>query len=353
MILITGGSGFIGSHLVEKLLSAGKKVINIDNFDDFYDTSIKIRNTLESTGNLLSGVGNESLSKKERLKRLKEVVDSSNYKLEVVDIRDEKELKRIFNENNIDCVVNLAALAGVRPSIKKPMLYVDVNIKGYMNILECCKAFKVKKLVQASSSSVYGNNEKTPFKETDIVDFTISPYATTKKLGEVMGHTYYHLYNIDMIQLRFFTVYGPRQRPDLAIHKFTNMILAEQPIPFYGDGTTQRDYTYVDDIVDGIDKSINYLQNNQGVYEILNLGDSKTISLKKMIEVIENKLGKKAQIARMPMQPGDVIKTNANISKAKKLIGYSPSVEFNVGIENFIEWYYKNEHGRERNECQN
>lgn len=339
--IVTGGAGFIGSTLVEKLLSEGNKVINIDNFNDYYDLSIKIENVLESVGYTESIIDSAQLKKEERLEKLKKHVCSDNYHLEIVDIRDIEELDRIFYNNKIDCVINLAAMAGVRPSLEDPMLYTDVNIKGLMNLLECCKKYEVKKFIQASSSSVYGNNKTVPFKETDIVDFAISPYAATKKSGEVIGHTYHHLYNIDMIQLRFFTVYGPRQRPDLAIHKFTKMILAGDAIPFYGEGDTERDYTFIDDIVDGIYKSIEYVENNNKVYEIINLGESETISLKKMVEVIENSLGKKALINKMPMQPGDVQRTNADITKAKKMIGYNPETNFRDGIDKFIKWYKK------------
>ena len=339
--IVTGGAGFIGSTLVEKLLLEGNKVINIDNFNDYYDLSIKIENVLESVGYTQSIIDNEKLKKEERLEKLKKDINSDNYNLEIVDIRDIEELDRIFYNNEIDCVINLAAMAGVRPSLEDPMLYTDVNIKGLMNLLECCKKYEVKKFIQASSSSVYGNSKTVPFKETDIVDFAISPYAATKKSGEVIGHTYYHLYNIDMIQLRFFTVYGPRQRPDLAIHKFTKMILAGEAIPFYGEGDTERDYTFIDDIVDGIYKSIEHIEKKNGVYEIINLGESETISLKNMVEVIENSLGKKALINKMPMQPGDVQRTNADITKAKKMIGYNPETNFKDGIDKFIKWYKK------------
>lgn len=219
------------------------------------------------------------------------------------------------------------------------MLYEEVNIKGYMNLLELCKKYGVKKFIQASSSSVYGNNKNVPFKETDIVDFAISPYAATKKSGEVIGHVYHKLYEIDMIQLRFFTVYGPKQRPDLAIHKFTKMILAGESIPFYGDGSTKRDYTYIDDIVDGILKSIDYLFKNQNVYEIFNLGESHVVSLKEMVETIEKVLGKKAVLNKQPMQLGDVEKTYADISKAKEILGYNPKTNFEDGIKKFVEWY--------------
>jgi UDP-glucuronate 4-epimerase len=329
--LITGGAGFIGSHLVEYLLKEENNVINIDNFNNYYDINIKIRNVLESTN-----TNNKKIS---NLEELKKIVDSKNYKLEIVDIRDIEELDRVFSENRIDVVINLAAMAGVRPSLENPQLYEEVNIKGFMNILEMCKKYNIKKVVQASSSSVYGNNKTIPFKETDIVDFAISPYAATKKSGEVMGHVYSHLYDIDMIQLRFFTVYGPRQRPDLAIHKFTRLITEGKEIPMYGDGTTERDYTYIADIIDGITKAIRYIEANEKVYEIVNLGESETISLKEMVETLEEELGIKAKLKILPMQPGDVRRTNADITKAKELLGYNPSTDFKEGIRKFIKWY--------------
>ena len=250
-------------------------------------------------------------------------------------------METVFSKYKFDLVFNPAAMAGVRPSLLDPILYEEVNIKGYMNILEMCKKYGIKKFIQASSSSVYGNNKSVPFKETDVVDFAISPYAATKKSGEVMGHVYHKLYGIDMIQLRFFTVYGPKQRPDLAIHKFTKMILEEKPIPFYGDGDTKRDYTYIDDIVDGILKSTEYLFKNENVYEIFNLGESHVISLKEMVETIENELGKKAILNKQPMQPGDVEKTYADITKAKTMLGYNPQTDFKDGIKKFVEWYKK------------
>ncbi|MBN2618544.1 MAG: GDP-mannose 4,6-dehydratase [Spirochaetales bacterium] len=330
--LITGAAGFIGSRLAKSLLDAGNSVINVDNFNSYYSSDIKINNVLESVG----------LNIQVDLKSLKSVVDSSNYTLEVVDIRDFDNMHRVFSNNKIDCIIHLAAMAGVRPSIEDPMLYQDVNIKGTMNILELSREFNVSKFIMASSSSVYGNNTKVPFCETDVVDFAISPYAATKKACEVIGHSYHHLYNIDMIMLRFFTVYGPGQRPDLAIHKFTKMIDEGTPIPFFGDGSTKRDYTYVTDIVNGIVKSIDYVENNQSVYEIFNLGESDTISLTRMVSTIENALGKKAIINKMPMQPGDVNITYANVNKAKSVLGYNPSMDFEEGIKNFVDWYRRN-----------
>ncbi|MDQ0592117.1 UDP-glucuronate 4-epimerase [Chryseobacterium ginsenosidimutans] len=261
--LVTGGSGFIGSHLVEQLLKKGHSVINIDNFDDFYNYQIKIKNTLESIDKNFAF----EFSKKEiDIRHLVSISKSENYTLYCQDIRDKKGLENIFKNHHIDLVIHLAALAGVRPSIERPLEYEEVNVRGTMNLLELCRDFNIKKCICASSSSVYGNNEKIPFSETDNVDNPISPYAATKKCGEILGHVYHQLYDIDMIQLRFFTVYGPRQRPDLAIHKFTKLISEEQEIPFYGNGKTARDYTYVDDIIDGIIKSITYLENNFPIF---------------------------------------------------------------------------------------
>lgn len=337
--LITGGAGFIGSTVAERLLNRGDKVVVVDNFNDFYDYNRKIRNILEITNNFNKIGEFENLSKDEKISKLIEIVNSESFTLVYGDIRDREAMDRVFAENSFDLVFNPAAMAGVRPSLLDPMLYEEVNVRGYMNLLELCKKYGVKKFVQASSSSVYGNNKEVPFKETAVVDFAISPYAATKKSCEVMGHVYHKLYNIDMVQLRFFTVYGPKQRPDLAIHKFTKMILEDKPIPFYGDGTTKRDYTYIDDIVDGILKSMNYLFNNENVYEIFNLGESHVVSLKEMVETIENAIGKKAIFDIQPMQPGDVDKTYADISKAKAMIGYDPQTNFSEGIRKFVEWY--------------
>lgn len=336
--LVTGGSGFIGSHLVEELLKNGHSVINIDNFDDFYDYKIKINNTLESLGKKTQFAFTD---KESDIKKLIIETDSETYKLYYQDIRDKVSLQQIFNNYKIDLVVHLAALAGVRPSIERPLEYEEVNIRGTMNLWELCKEFGINKFVCASSSSVYGNNEKTPFSETDNVDRPISPYAATKKCGEILGHVYHHLYRIDMVQLRFFTVYGPRQRPDLAIHKFTKLISESKEIPFYGDGTTARDYTFIDDIIDGIIKSITYLENTENVYEIINLGENEVINLKEMLSAIEGEMQKEAAKKPMPMQPGDVSKTNADISKAKYLIGYQPGTNFQNGIKKFVEWFLR------------
>lgn len=315
--LITGGAGFIGSHLADRLLAEGNKVVVIDNFNNFYNPKIKENN-------------------------VKHNLNNPNYKLERIDIRNGEEVDRVFAENKIDNIMHLAAMAGVRPSIENPVLYQEVNCVGSQNILEAMKKHNVKNIVFASSSSVYGNTKTVPFKETDIVDFAISPYAATKKANEVMTHVYHKLFGFNVIMLRFFTVYGERQRPDLAINKFTRLIMEDKPIPVFGDGTTSRDYTYVKDIIDGITKSLKYVEENKDVYEILNLGESEPVTLNEMIETIEQALGKKAIINRMPMQLGDVNRTYADITKAKNLIGYNPQTSFKEGIENFVNWYKEN-----------
>jgi UDP-glucuronate 4-epimerase len=336
--LVTGGSGFIGSHLIEQLLRNGHSVINVDNFDDFYNYQIKIKNTLES----IDKIPDFEFSDKETdIQHLVALSQSGKYQLYYQDIRDKKGLEAIFKSHKIDLVIHLAALAGVRPSIERPLEYEEVNVRGTMNLWELCKEFNISKFISASSSSVYGNNEKIPFAETDNVDNPISPYAATKKSCEVLGHVYHNLYHIDIIQLRFFTVYGPRQRPDLAIHKFTKLISEGQEIPFYGDGNTARDYTYIDDIIDGITKSILYLETHSGVYEIINLGESEVITLSEMLSTIETNLGISAIRKNLPMQPGDVRKTNADIAKAKTLIGYKPDTDFQNGIKKFVEWFLR------------
>ncbi len=342
-ILVTGAAGFIGSHLIEELLKEKHKVIVIDNFNEYYSLDIKCRNVLESVNKRekLSSI----LKLKDREEKIAQLVKetaSEEYKLYYSDIRDNEKIEEIFEKEKPDFVINLAGLGGVRPSLEKPLEYEAVNVRGTMNLLESCKNLGIKKFIQASSSSVYGNNKKAPFKETDIVDFAISPYAATKKSCEVMGHVYHKLYGIDMFQLRFFTVYGERQRPDLAIYKFTKMIMEGREIPFYGEGNTFRDYTYIKDIVQGIKKSIDYLENNSNVYEILNLGESNTVSLKEMVATIENVLEIKAKIDKLPMQMGDVDKTYADIRKARELIGYDPATEFEDGIRKFVKWFKEN-----------
>lgn len=314
--LITGGAGFIGSSLSERLIREGNRVVVIDNFCNFYNPEIKENN-------------------------IKELLRNENFTVYRKDIRNRQALKEIFEENNIDVVVHLAAMAGVRPSIEDPVLYQDVNCMGTQNILEEMKEHNCKNLVMASSSSVYGNCKEIPFREDMIVDYAISPYAATKKANEVMTHVYHKLFDMNVIMLRFFTVYGPKQRPDLAINKFTRLMLEDKEIPMFGDGTTSRDYTYIDDIVDGIKKSCEYVMKNDNVYEILNLGNSTPVSLKEMINTIAEVLNKDPKIKELPMQPGDVERTFADISKAKKLIGYNPQTSFKKGIEKFVEWYQR------------
>ncbi len=311
--LVTGCAGFIGSHVVDRLLSMDKDVIGIDNFDPFYDMSIKMTNIEHNMNN-------------------------ENFVFHMADIREKAEMEKIFNENEIDTLIHLAARAGVRPSIHDPFLYEDVNIRGTINLLELSRDSGIKNFIFGSSSSVYGINEKVPFGEDDAVDKAISPYAATKKACEIFCYTYHHLYGIPITGLRFFTVYGPRQRPEMAIHKFTRSIDQGKVIEMYGDGTSRRDYTYISDIVDGIMAAA----DRKLGYEIINLGNSNVVELRYLIRLIEENLGKSAIIKKLPDQPGDVPVTYADISKAKKLLGYEPEVLIEKGIENFVNWY-KNE----------
>jgi UDP-glucuronate 4-epimerase len=316
VILITGGAGFIGSHLCEKLLSLGNRVICLDNFNDFYAPSLKWEN-------------------------LNSIINNPFFTLFEGDIRDEECLNNLFKFHSPNLVIHLAAMAGVRPSLENPSLYYDVNINGTYKLLEICKSNYVKHFVFASSSSVYGNNKKLPFSESDPVDNPISPYAYSKKSGELLSYLYYHLYGMSIVCLRFFTVYGPRQRPDLAIRKFTESIINKILITLFGDGTAQRDYTYIDDIIDGVLKSINYVKL-QRCYEIFNLGESSPITLTAMISEIEDQLQIKAECVYLPMQPGDVDMTYADINKSKRLLGYNPSTDFKKGLRKFIDWYLTN-----------
>ena len=314
-ILITGAAGFIGSHLCEALIN-DHDVIGIDNFCDFYDIKIKRNN-------------------------LKNLAQFDNFQIIKADIRSKSEMEDVFSHHKFDLIIHLAAMAGVRPSIDDPVLYTEVNINGTVNLLEQCKKHNIDKFIFASSSSVYGNNKKVPFAESDPVDLPISPYASTKKAGELICHSYHHLYQISIACLRFFTVYGPRQRPDLAIHKFDRNIISDEAIPVFGDGSTQRDYTYIDDIIDGILRSVDFVMSGSH-YEIFNLGESQTISLSKMIKTIERSLGKEAKKEILPMQPGDVNQTYADISKAKEMLGYDPKTKFKVGVDKFIDWLKDN-----------
>ncbi|MBS1741838.1 MAG: GDP-mannose 4,6-dehydratase [Bacteroidetes bacterium] len=308
-ILVTGGAGFIGSHLVEKLLENNYSVTTIDNFDPFYAKEVKLKN--------ISSFHNHP-----------------SFKLVEMDIVDADALYKNLTDE-YDAIIHLAAKAGVRPSIENPVAYQDVNVKGTHNLLEFAKNKKIQQFVFSSSSSVYGVNKNYPWRETDSVLNPISPYASTKISGELLGHVYAHLYNIRFIALRFFTVFGPRQRPDLAIHLFSKKILNDQPIPFFGDGSTRRDYTYVADTVQGIYSALHYTRSN---FEVFNLGNHQTVSLSEMIATIEEVFGKKAIINRLPEQPGDVPITYADISKAQQLLGYSPKTPFREGIIQFKNW---------------
>jgi len=309
-ILVTGGAGFIGSHLVERLLTEGHRVICLDNFDDFYDPALKRRN-------------------------LTRALQDPTFRLIEGDLRDEGILEKLFEEEKIDIVAHLAARAGVRPSIQYPLLYAEVNIRGTLNLLEACRKYKVGRLVFASSSSVYGNNPKIPFAESDPVDNPISPYAATKKAGELICHTYHHLYGINMACLRYFTVYGPRQRPEMAIHQFTRLIHQGKKVALFGDGSSRRDYTYVDDAVAG---TMGALIRAKG-YEIYNIGESQTISLLELIKTIERRVGKKALIEYLSVQPGDVERTYADIRKAGERLGYRPQTQIQEGLDRFVRWY--------------
>lgn len=320
--LITGGAGFIGSNLCDYLLKKNHKIIIIDNFNDFYNPEIKRTN----------------ISEMKYLMRINGITDD-NLIIKEGDIRDINFITEVFISYKIDVVIHLAAMAGVRPSIMDPLLYSEVNIRGTLNLLDLCNKFGINKFIFASSSSVYGNNKKLPFTESDSVDFPISPYAATKKSGELLCHVYSHLYGINIACLRFFTVYGPRQRPDLAIYKFTKLILEEKEISIFGDGTTERDYTYIDDIIQGIDKAITWSSTGTHKYEIFNLGRSDTIKLKYMVQRLEAEIGIKANIKYLPMQPGDVTITYADISKSKEILGYNPLTQFDYGISKFVKWF--------------
>ncbi|MGE0635319.1 MAG: GDP-mannose 4,6-dehydratase [Bacteroidia bacterium] len=306
---ITGAAGFIGSNLADKLLANGHNVVAFDNFDSFYHEKIKRQN-------------------------ISEALKSKNYYLIEGDILDNEKLYESLLATFPDIVIHLAAKGGVRPSIENPEAYFQVNVSGTLNLLEAMRNANLKKLIFASSSSVYGNNPKVPFAETDNVDNPISPYAASKKAGELLCHTYHHLHGFDVYCLRFFTVYGPRQRPDLAIHKFFNAILNNQPITIYGDGTTGRDYTYIHDITEGVVSAINKLKG----YEIINLGGSQPIILKDLIKRIETTTGIAALINTAEMQQGDVNTTFADIDKARKILGYNPITDINRGLELYYTW---------------
>jgi UDP-glucuronate 4-epimerase len=312
--LVTGGAGFIGSHVCERLLLSGHAVWAFDDLNPFYDPQLKRAN----------------------LRDLQAL--ASPFEFVHGDITNPNELIDLFGSHRFDQVIHLAARAGVRPSIEQPALYQRVNVEGTVNVLEAARKAGVKKVTVASSSSVYGVNAKIPFSESDPIFTAISPYAASKLACEALGHVYHHVYGMDIVALRFFTVYGPRQRPDLAIRKFTSLIKAGKPIPMFGDGSTARDYTYANDIVDGV---IACTQKEFG-FEIFNLGESDTVTLKRLIELIETALGKKAIIEQHPTQPGDVPRTCADISKAQQMLSYKPSIKIEKGIPLFIDWFNRN-----------
>ncbi len=309
--LITGGAGFIGSHLVDRLLALNPaRLVVIDNFDDFYNPQFKRANIATH-------------------------LNHPRYRLIEADIVNYNALKQVFAEEVFDTIIHLAAKAGVRPSVADPRGYNEVNVTGTLNLLELAQRNNVKKFIFGSSSSVYGAKAVPPFREDDPL-WPISPYAATKASGELLAHTYSHLYGMQIVCLRFFTVYGSRQRPDLAIHKFARLIASQKPLPVYGDGKSERDFTYIDDILSGVLAALNY---DATPFEIINLGESQTVTVKRMIELLEQALGQQAVIEYQPPQPGDVPRTHADVSKAKKLLGYQPTTPIEVGIRRFAEWF--------------
>lgn len=334
--VVTGGAGFIGSHVCGRLAELGHRVVNADSFADNYDYRIKVANVLES---LHMPRRFESAGKARDLDWLSSTAASGAYRLVCADIRDEAALAALFAEERPDAVIHLAALPGVRASMAQPALYEDVNVKGTLSLLEAMRRCGIRKWVCASSSSVYGNTERTILSETDCTDMPISVYAASKKSCELLGHTYSHLYGIDGLMLRLFTVYGERQRPDLAIHKFTAMIERGEALPFYGDGASVRDYTYVGDIVNGILLALDYASRHERFYEIVNLGSHRPVALTELVSTLESVTGRTARLTRLPDQPGDMAGTCADIGKASQLLGYRPSMDFRAGIARFADWY--------------
>jgi len=328
-ILVTGSAGFIGFHLVKRLLTDGHDVIGVDNLNDYYAVSLKEDRLAEITKFCID----------------QNVIEQ--YDFQKIDIANSDEMNQLFDEHNFDMVVNLAAQAGVRYSIENPKAYIEANISGFLNVLECCKKAAVKHLVYASSSSVYGMNTKQPFSTDDRVDNPISLYAATKKSNELMAHTYSHLFNLPTTGLRFFTVYGPWGRPDMAYFKFTKAILSGEPIDVYNNGIMQRDFTYIDDIVDGITKVLGKVPQAQqselttsvAPYKVFNIGNNKPVTLRRFITAIEDSLGVKAKENLMPMQPGDVPVTYADIDDLVTKIGFEPKTSIEVGLNNFVVWY--------------
>jgi len=308
-ILVTGGAGFIGSHLVEKLLGVGHEVVILDDFNDFYDPQIKRANIADF---------------------------AKDVTVCYVDLRESDSVRSVFRREKVDVIVHIAARAGVRPSIQHPRLYYDTNVIGTLHLLEAARVTGVERFIFASSSSVYGASKTVPFSEEQHLTQTLSPYGATKIGGEFLCSTYSHLYHMRVVALRYFTVYGPRQRPDLAIHQFTRRIYAGQPIDQFGDGTTRRDYTYIDDVIQGTMAALDY---DGPLYDFFNLGESQTIQLKELISAIETAVEKKAKINQLPEQPGDMPLTYADISKARRLLGYDPKTKLMEGLPRFVDWF--------------
>jgi len=309
-ILITGAAGFIGSNLADSLLKSEFEVMGIDNFDAFYSRKIKEQN-------------------------LKHALTYKKYEFAEGDIRNSPFIEKCFVHFKPEIVVHLAAKAGVRPSLADPGGYFDVNVLGTLRILEEMSKSKIRKMIFASSSSVYGNNEKVPFSEIDNVDYPVSPYAASKKAGELLCHTYHHLFDLDIFCLRFFTVYGPRQRPDLAIHKFVKALLNDELITLYGDGTNSRDYTHIDDIIKGITKAIERVKG----FNVFNLGNSKPVTLTDLVKLVEKSAGRSSRLQYLPMQQGDVVRTFADICKARAELGFNPEIALETGIEDYVKWF--------------
>jgi len=314
-VLVTGGAGFIGSHVCERLVSRGEDIVIVDSFDPFYDPAIKRRN-IEAT------------------------MASGRAQLVEADVADTDRVEAALKNEPIDAIIHLAARAGVRPSLERPLEYVRTNVEGTCSLLEIARRRRIRPFVMGSSSSVYGDATPVPFRESEPASKPISPYAATKRAAELLCHTHAHLYGLSVACLRFFTVYGPRQRPDLAIHKFARLMTDGSEIPVFGDGSTERDYTYIDDIVDGVESALDWtVAADAGTFEIMNLGENQTTSLSRLVELIAAELGVKPQLKHLPHQPGDVQCTFADIAKARTMLGYDPHTSIEDGIRRFIEWF--------------
>lgn len=327
-ILVTGAAGFIGYHLCERLLFLGHEVIGLDNINDYYDVNLKL--------DRLARLG---ILKVPEIQLVSSKIHGSNFKFVKMNLEDKINLPNLFENQKFDMVCNLAAQAGVRYSLEQPFKYLESNIIGFLNILEACRNYKVKKIVYASSSSVYGSNDKVPFSVEDNVDHPISLYAATKKSNELMAHTYSHLFGINTIGLRFFTVYGPWGRPDMAMFLFTDAILNERPIKVFNKGELSRDFTYIDDIINGVVATLLESKPNLPLYQLYNIGNSKPVKLLDFIDKIESVTGKKAIKEMLPMQPGDVEKTWADVSDLENVFGYKPNTSINSGVKKFVEWF--------------